>query len=211
MFILKPQVYCDMDTDGGGWTVFQRRQDGTVDFFRTFHEYVTGFGNLNGEFWLGLEAIHRLAPTELDRAMTTLRVDLRDSQGNPGNATFDTFGLLNSENQYALNVARYSGGNAGDSITVHSGSKFFTFDRDVGFEVHGLHCVRRNGGPWWILNTFTSPADPNVCNNFRSSLNGYYSFNGNVRSGIQWTTFTGGFEALPFSEMKLRRRTLPEL
>ena len=78
----------------GGSTVFQRRQDGSVNFFRRFNDYIAGFGDRNGEFWLGLEAIHRLAPTQSDRSVTTLRVDLRDSQGNPGNATFETFGAL---------------------------------------------------------------------------------------------------------------------
>ena len=73
------QVYCDMETDGGGWTVLQRRQDGSEDFFRTWNDYTAGFGDLNGEFWLGLEAIHRLAPMQFDRSVTTLRVDLRDS------------------------------------------------------------------------------------------------------------------------------------
>ncbi|XP_052813147.1 semaphorin-5A-like [Mya arenaria] len=46
-------VYCDMDTDGGGWTVFQRRFDGSIEFNRSFVEYEQGFGSLDGEFWMG--------------------------------------------------------------------------------------------------------------------------------------------------------------
>ena len=194
-----------METEGGGWTVFQRRQDGSVNFFpRSFNDYIGGFGDRNGEFWLGLEAIHRLAPTQSDRSVTTLRVDLRDSQGNPGNATFETFGLLNSDNQYQLIIARYSGGNAGDSLTQHTGSPFYTPDRDVGHPTLGADCANQAKGAWWFRNTRT---EENVCSRFSSHLNGLYSPNGNQRSGIQWTSFTGGFEALSFSEMKLRRRT----
>ena len=66
-----------METDGGGWTVFQRRMDGTVDFYRNWSDYVKGFGTLDGEFWLGLSKINRL--TNIN---SSLYVDLEDFDGN---------------------------------------------------------------------------------------------------------------------------------
>ena len=49
-------AYCDTSNGGGGWLVVQRRQDGSVDFNRTWMEYEDGFGKLTGEFWYGLRA-----------------------------------------------------------------------------------------------------------------------------------------------------------
>lgn len=39
------QVHCDMK--GGGWTLIQKRSDGTTKFFREWAEYKTGFGGMN--------------------------------------------------------------------------------------------------------------------------------------------------------------------
>ena len=75
-----------MDTDSGGWVVFQRRMDGTVDFYRNWTDYVKGFGDLSGEFWLGLSKIHRLTgganPKGAVMQRLIMRVDLEDFDGN---------------------------------------------------------------------------------------------------------------------------------
>ena len=58
--------------------MFQKRLDGSVDFYRSWTEYKRGFGNLAGEFWLGLDSIHRLTTS----GSYKLRVDLEDFDGN---------------------------------------------------------------------------------------------------------------------------------
>ena len=106
------RVYCDMDTEGGGWTVFQRRQDGSMDFHRKWNDYRRGFGNIGVEFWLGLDYLHEL----LSLSENELRVDLGDGNGNRAYANYSTFSAGNESTKYVLSVSGYSG-NAGDSLT----------------------------------------------------------------------------------------------
>ena len=77
-----------METDGGGWTVFQRRMDGSVDFYLNWADYVHGFGNISREHWLGLSKIHRLANWTLP---AQLRIDMKDKDGNTAYASYSTF------------------------------------------------------------------------------------------------------------------------
>ncbi|XP_068735147.1 uncharacterized protein [Montipora capricornis] len=98
-------VFCDQTTAGGGWTVFQKRLDGSVDFYRGWSDYKQGFGNLNGEFWLGLDKIYRL--TKLVK--NTLRVDLQDTKGKTAYAAYDMFAVTNERAKYQLNLGTYSG------------------------------------------------------------------------------------------------------
>ena len=98
-------VFCDQTTAGGGWTVFQKRQDGSVDFYRGWSDYKQGFGNLNGEYWLGLDKIHRLT----NSGNYKLRVDLEDFTGNTSYAEHDSFGVADEGNKYKLSVGSYSG------------------------------------------------------------------------------------------------------
>ena len=98
-------VFCDQTTAGGGWTVIQKRLDGSVDFFLNWSDYKVGFGDLNGEFWLGLDKIHRL--TSDDNSM--LRVDLEDFEGNTAFAEYNEFGVMSENDKYELILGSYSG------------------------------------------------------------------------------------------------------
>ena len=97
-------VYCDQKTDGGGWTVFQKRLDGSVDFYRGWEDYKRGFGNLNGEFWLGLDKIHRLT-----KERNRLHVDLEETTGKTAYAEYDFFGVASERSKYKLSLGTYSG------------------------------------------------------------------------------------------------------
>ena len=98
-------VSCDMTTDGGGWTVFQRRQDGSVDFYRNWTDYKNDFGSMCGEFWLGLDKINRLTR---DKDMK-LRVDLEDIEGGMRYAKYLKFVVEDENENYKLTVGGYEG------------------------------------------------------------------------------------------------------
>ena len=105
------QVLCDMTMEGGGWTVFQKRLDGSVNFYRGWESYKNGFGNLSGEFWLGNDNIHRLTDSE----DVILRVDLEDFEGNITYAEYTTFKVADEADKYRLLIGGYKG-TAGDSM-----------------------------------------------------------------------------------------------
>ena len=107
------EVFCDQTTAGGGWTVFQRRLDGSVDFYRNWSDYKHGFGDVYGEFWLGLDKIHRL--TSDNNSM--LRVDLEDFKGNTTYAEYNVFGVMSEKDKYRLILGFYSG-NTGERGSV---------------------------------------------------------------------------------------------
>lgn len=98
-------VYCDHTTSGGGWTVFQKRLDGSADFYRTWDSYKYGFGNTNREFWLGLESIRRLTNSE----GYELRIDLEDFSGNTVYAEYTWFKVESEGSNYALRIGNFSG------------------------------------------------------------------------------------------------------
>ena len=99
------KVFCDLTTAGGGWTVFQKRLDGSVDFYRGWSDYRAGFGDLSGEFWLGLDKIYRLTAARPNK----LRVDLAETNGNTAYAEFSSFAVSAASDKYRLSVGSYAG------------------------------------------------------------------------------------------------------
>ncbi|XP_045201268.2 fibroleukin-like [Mercenaria mercenaria] len=189
-------VYCDMTTDGGGWTVFQRRQDGSVDFFRYWNEYETGFGNLTGEFWLGNKFLNLLTDNDEPHE---LRIDLEDHDGNRAYAKYSSFKVGSRKTNYKLEVSGYTG-NAGDSLAEsdssygpHDQMEFTT--RDADNDKASSNCASLWEGAWWFK----------AC--YDSHLNGLYQDQSKCKSEwdcIIWNTWKGSYYALKFTEMKFR-------
>ncbi|XP_031150188.1 tenascin-R isoform X6 [Sander lucioperca] len=177
------QVYCDMTTDEGGWIVFQRRQNGLTDFSRKWSDYRVGFGNLEDEFWLGLDNIQRLAA----QGRYEMRIDMRDGQESVY-ANYDKFSIGDARNLYKLRIGEYNG-TAGDSLSYHQGRPFSTKDRDNDIAV--TNCALSYKGAWWYKN----------CH--RANLNGKYGESRHSQ-GINWYHWKGHEFSIPFVEMKMR-------
>ena len=90
------QVYCDMETDGGGWTVFQRRFNGELDFYRYWLEYKNGFGNITSEFYLGMDNIFYLS----NQKVYSLRIDFEEWDEKKYFALYEAFAINNECDSY---------------------------------------------------------------------------------------------------------------
>ena len=180
-------VFCDMKN--GGWTVFQRRRDGSENFYRNWADYVAGFGNLKREFWLGLNHIHCLTSAA---PRTELRVDLADFFGNYKYAHYGFFNVNGPSTNYTLDVADYrTTSSTEDRLTSHNGMRFTTKDRDN--DQNSGNCATIFHGAWWYKNCY------------ESNLNGRYRYGTSDWGNTHWYPLgDGAVHAMKFTEMKLR-------
>ncbi|XP_072042263.1 microfibril-associated glycoprotein 4-like [Amphiura filiformis] len=182
-------VYCDMESDGGGWTVFQKREDDSVDFYRDWDEYREGFGYIGSDYWLGNKYIFLITNQE----RYELRVDLEDFAGETRYAKYDHFRVSDEATNYKLSLGTYSG-TAGDSMTTyHAGMAFTTKDRDN--DQHSTdNCAVVITSAWWYKDCF------------RVDLNAQYLHGAHDQNwrGVIWDAWKGHQYSLRRTEMKIR-------
>ncbi|CAN0247416.1 unnamed protein product [Lampetra planeri] len=196
MYLLRPrgatrlaQAWCDQQQDPGGWTVIQRRHDGSVNFFRNWDAYKQGFGNIDGEHWLGLDSVHALTSA----GDYKLLVVLEDWQGRRVFAEYGSVRVAGEAEGYRLRLGHFRG-TAGDSLGWHNGRQFTTLDRDR--DNFSGNCAHFQKGGWWY----------NACSH--SNLNGVWYRGGNYRSkyqdGVYWAEFHGTSYSLRKVTMMIR-------
>lgn len=181
--------------DENPWTVFQRRMDGSVNFNRGWSDYVNGFGNKTGEFWLGLEELHRLTRNR----NFELRIDMTEVRsGRHWYANYSSFSVGPGSDYYRLTATGFVG-NVTDSLgdgsivqRIHNGKRFSTHDSDHDNWFFGNCAASYNAG-WWYDNCYDS------------NLNGMY--NVLTSQGIVWVDQNARANRfMSFVEMKFRRR-----
>ncbi|KAM4884233.1 angiopoietin-related protein 4 [Sylvia borin] len=188
------KVYCDMTAEGG-WTVVQRRTDGSVDFDQLWDAYKNGFGDLHGDFWLGLEKIHHL----VQEGKYNLLIELEDWEGNSQVVQF-VFSLGGESTAYTLSLLGPLSGELENAIGEFRQLPFSTRDRDHDLKAD-TNCAKHLSGGWWF----------STCGH--ANLNGKY-FRSIPRQrherkqGIFWKTWKGRYYPLKSTIMKIQPAAL---
>ncbi|MEE6472910.1 hypothetical protein FKM82_009773 [Ascaphus truei] len=215
IYIIQPEgtlfpfeAFCDMDYRGGGWTVIQKRIDGTIDFQRTWLQYLNGFGDLSGEFWLGLRKTFCILNQKNTSFMLIIALEAED--GTMAYASYDNFWLEGEATSFIMHIGRYSG-TAGDAIRGYkkednqNAMPFSTFDVDndgchpacsiSGNSVNSCSLLNNRSG-WWFKQCGVA------------NLNGVHKVTRSVDvSGIHWNTWKENDRIVQIKSvsMKIRR------
>ena len=138
-------AFCDAATADGGWTVIQRRVDGSENFDRPWSDYEKGFGDLNGEFWYGLKAISCITLF----GQWEVRIDFEFENTTRSYLHYNVFKVGSTSDEYPLTISGFTGITPTDPFSTHqlSGMKFTTYDNDN--DNRGDNCAEGGNGGWW--------------------------------------------------------------
>ena len=141
-------IYCNMITDDGGWIVIQRnRKNSQLSFNKNWREYEEGFGNLNKDFWAGLELMHTLT----QRGQWEMRVDYQKNEKTWSYLHYNQFSVGSASEEYPLTVGGFSGVGT-DQFAYQNGMKFSTPDNDN--DKKSTNCAAEYKSGWWHNNCY---------------------------------------------------------
>ena len=136
-------VYCNMTTDNGGWIVIQRNmKNSQLSFDKNWREYEEGFGDLNKDFWAGLELMHTLS----QRGQWEMRLDYQKNDKTWSYLHYNQFSIGSASEEYPLTVGRFTGVGS-NWFAYHNGMKFSTPDND-----NSGNCAATYKSGWWYNN-----------------------------------------------------------
>ncbi|KAH8400534.1 hypothetical protein KR222_003327, partial [Zaprionus bogoriensis] len=186
-------VFCETLIAGPGWTVIQRRIDGSLNFYRNWTQYKLGFGDISREFFIGLDKLSAITASRPHE----LYIQLEDFVGNTRYARYDDFLISDESNYYKLEKLGGYSGDAGDSLNHHVKQKFSTFDKDN--DGRSNICAEELMGAWWY-------GGESYC--AYSSLNGLYldgnTSDGLKEKGIYWHNWMGSKFSYKSVQMMVR-------
>lgn len=125
--------------------MIQNRDEGGVSFYRNWAEYKHGFGNIGGEFWIGLEKLYELTSSRIHEIL----IEMEDFEGVTRKAKYTHFAIGSEKENFALVLLGKYSGDAGDAMSYHAGQKFSTFDLDNDSWPEG-NCAQAHTGAWWF-------------------------------------------------------------
>lgn len=141
-------VSCDSTLASPGWTVILRRINGVVDFNRNWRSYQQGFGDLQKEFFIGLDKLHAITSSQ----PYELYIHLENAKGETRFAQYSRFAIGNEDASYEITSLGNYTGNAGDGMGQHNHMKFSTFDSDN--DNSARNCADENSSGWWFNSCF---------------------------------------------------------
>ena len=176
------KVYCYMEGEGGGWMAFQRRFNGSVKFRRNWNEYKEGFGNHDGEYWLGNDLLHEL--TSLRRHdLFVIATNFSDVSQTK---RFSDFTIGSEQEKYKFDYALDLPGYSEHALYKEAKTmKFSTHDQDNDAQ-SSYSCAELYHGGWWYK----------ACHS--DAMNGRYypTATCDWAEGLHWASWTTHYQSL---------------